>query len=65
MTGAGSSTNGVSRATDNSGLAQLTGSSSSVQHAPPTVIPTNKVSISGMRCFGCGEIGYCQVDCKK
>ena len=65
LTGAGSSTNSVSHAIDNSGLCQHAGGSSLVQRAPPTVPPTNKTSPSGMRCFGCGEAGHCQADCKK
>ena len=26
---------------------------------------TNRASTSGVRCFGCGETGHCQADCKK
>ena len=32
---------------------------------PNTVTPTNRVSTSGVRCFGCGETSHRQADCKK
>ena len=58
LTGVGSSTGGVSRATGSSGLGQRASGSGSVQHAPPTVTQTNRVSTGGMRCFSCGETGH-------
>ena len=56
MTSIGSSTDGVSRAADNSGLGQCAGGSDPVQRAPPTMTPMNRTSTSRMRCFGCSEI---------
>ena len=65
LTGAGSSTDGVSHAADNSGQGQRASGSDLVQHAPLTVTLTNKESTNGMRCFECGETSHRQADCKK
>ena len=59
------STGGVSRATSNSGPGQRASDSGLVQCAPPTMTLTNRANTSGVKCFGCGETGHRQVDCKK
>ena len=61
----GSSKGGVSRATSNSGPGQYASGSGPGQRAPPTATSTNRVLTSGVRCFGYGETGHRQVDCKK
>ena len=65
LTGTGSSTYEVSHATGNNGLVQCASGSGLVHRAPPTVTLVNRVSTSGVRCFGCGEIGHRQANCKK
>ena len=65
LTGVGSSTGGVSRATSSNGPGQRASGSGPVQRASPTMTPTNKASTSGVRCFSCGETGHRQADCKK
>ena len=65
MTGAGSSTCGVSRVAGGSGPGQRPSGSGPVQHAPLTVTPANRASTNGIKCFGCGETDHRQVDCKK
>ena len=52
LTGTGSNTGRVSRATSNSGPSQHISGSGSVQRAPPTVTPTNRASTSEVRCSG-------------
>ena len=61
----GSSTGGASRATGSSGPGQQASGSGPVQRARPTVTSTNRASTSDIKCFGCGETGYRQADCKK
>ena len=65
LTGISSSTGEVSRSTGNNGLGQRANGSGLVQCAPPTVTLVNRASTSGVRCFGCGETGHRQTDCKK
>ena len=65
MTGVGSSTSGVSRATGSSGLSQRASGSGPVQHAPPTVTLANRARTSGARYFSCGETGHRQANYKK
>ena len=60
-----SSTGGVSHAASSSGPGQRASGSGPIQHAPPTVTLVNRASISGIRCFDCGETGHRSVDCKK
>ena len=65
LTGSGSSIGRVSRATGGSGPGQRASGSGPIQCAPLTVTPANSASTSGMKCFGCGETGHRQADCKK
>ena len=58
LTGATSSTGGVSRATSNSGPGQRASASGPVQRASPTVTLANRASTSRVRCFGCGKTGH-------
>ena len=58
LTGACSSMSGVSRATSASGLSQRANSNGPSQRAPPTVTPANRMSTSGIKCFGYGETGH-------
>ena len=64
LTSTSSSTGGVSRATSNNGPGQHPSGSSPVQHAFPIITLTNRANTSGVRCFGCGETGHRQADCK-
>ena len=65
LTNIGSSIGGVSRATSSSSPGQRASGSVPGQHAPPNVTQASKATSSGMRCFGCGETGHRQADCKK
>ena len=65
LTGIGSSTGRVSRATGNSSLGQCTSGSGPVQRAPSTVTSANRASTNGVRCFGCGKIDHHQAYCKR
>ena len=65
LTNTGSSTEGVSCATSNSGPGQRASSSGPSQCVPPNMTQTNIASTIGVRCFGCRETGHHQADCKK
>ena len=61
----GSSIGGVSCATSSSGPGQRASGSGLGQCAPPNVTQACKATSSGVRCFGCGETGHHQANCKK
>ena len=65
LTGIGSSTSEVIHATSSSRPGQRTNGSGPVQRTPPIVTLTNRTSTSGVKCFGCSEIGHRQAYCKK
>ena len=60
-----SNTGGVNRGASSSGPGQCASGSGPGQRAPPNVSLASKASTSKVKCFGCGETGHRQEDCKK